>query len=41
MLLMVARDTRLALRASGEEGLCGGGVWTGVDSMMPFQTLCG
>ena len=41
MLLMVARDTRLALRASGEEGLCGRGVWTGVDSIMPFQTICG
>lgn len=40
MLLMVARDTTLALKASGEEGLGGRGVWTGVKSVTPFCTLC-
>lgn len=40
MLLMVARDTTLALKASGEEGSAGGGVWTGAKSATPFRTLC-
>lgn len=40
MLLTVARDVMLLLRVSGEEGLGGEGVWTGLQSAVPLRTLC-
>lgn len=39
MLLMVARETVLALRASGEEGLGDEAAWTGVSSLTLFHAL--
>lgn len=40
MLLTVARDAVLTLRASGEEAFSGNGVWTGVESVTLFCSLC-